>query len=492
MTLQFQEDIKPAYAGFFMRDYESELIQDIAGFYYDPLGFVRYVFPWGEGELKGETGPDDWQAEQLSAIGRHFRETPEAALQEAIASGHGIGKSAEVSWVILWAMSTRPHLAGWCTANTQSQLTKKTWRELAVWHRRALNKHWFKWTATRFYHVDYPETWGIDAIPWSEHNSEAFAGLHSEHVLMIMDEASAIADVIWEVAEGALTTEGAMWFAYGNPTRNTGRFRECFGKFKHRWKTRQIDSRKAKKTNKAQIEAWINDYGEDSDFVRVRVKGEFPRAGDSQFISVEPVMRAMERTVLPEVYVGNPRYIGVDVARFGGDQSVIIRRQGPKVFEPKCFREIDTMVLAGLVYDEYKNWSADLIFVDGVGVGSGVVDRLKMMGAEVIDVQSGSQAQDKRQYINLRAELWGEMRDWISGEVDIPMDTDLRDELIGPEYGFTAKMQIQLESKQDMKKRGLSSPDIADALAMTFAYHFRPVVSTVAKAIVRRTSRGWD
>jgi len=203
---------------------EADIAETIGAYYDNPYGYVMFAFPWGRpgGPLEHETGPDKWQAEQLTDIGNLFLENPEATLQDAIASGHGVGKSCEVAWLVLWAMSTRPHLAGWVTANTQTQLKSKTWRELAVWHKRAINRHWFEWTATRFAQVDNKETWGVDAIPWTERNSEAFAGLHGEHVLMIMDEASAISDIIWEVAEGAMTTPKAMWFAFGNPTRNSG------------------------------------------------------------------------------------------------------------------------------------------------------------------------------------------------------------------------------------------------------------------------------
>ena len=127
-------------------------------------------------------------------------------------------------------MSTRPHLSGVVTANTMSQLSTKTWRELALWYKRLINRHWFKWSATKFWHVEHPETWAVHATPNSEHNSEAFAGLHAKYVLMIFDEASAIPDKIWEVAEGALTDSDTeiIWLAFGNPTRSTGRFRECF------------------------------------------------------------------------------------------------------------------------------------------------------------------------------------------------------------------------------------------------------------------------
>jgi hypothetical protein len=365
-------------------------------------------------------------------------------------------------------MSTRPHLAGVVTANTATQLETKTWRELSVWHKRALNNFWFTWTATKFYQVDHPETWSISAIPWREEKPEAFAGLHAEHVLVIYDEASAVADIIWEVSEGATTTPGAMWFVFGNPTRNTGRFRECWGRFRHRWIQYQVDSRTAKMANQTQIQQWIDDYGEDSDFVRVRVKGEFPRAGSNQFIGSDVVRQAIERPFAHDDGAGV--VLGVDVARFGDDQSVIRHRVGrdARTIKPRKFRGIDTMALTNFVIEEIEKHKPIATFVDGNGVGGGVVDRLKQLGYNVVEVQFGAKAADERTYANKRAECWGRMREWLAtGMID--NDTALGQDLESPEYGFDNHQRIQLEKKDDMKKRGLASPDDADALALTFA-----------------------
>jgi hypothetical protein len=452
-------------------DFERELTSDIAQFYADPYGYVMYAFPWGSGELEGQTGPDRWQAEQLQRIGQAIRDDPHGfRIQEALASGHGVGKSAETAWIILWAMSTRPHLAGWATANTMQQLKSKTWRELSVWHKRAINAHWFVWTATRFYQAANQETWGIDAIPWSEHNSEAFAGLHAEHVLMIMDEASSIADVIWEVSEGAMTTPRAMWFAFGNPTRTTGRFRECFGKHKHRWSTAQIDSRTCKMTDKRRLQEWLDDHGEDSDFYRVRVRGEFPRQASNQLISSESVHYARKNNMPMNEYMLHPIVIGVDVARFGADETVITARQGRKQLLQKTYRGLDNMQVgarAAELYRELQNVKA--LFVDEVGTGSGVVDYLRMMGYPVIGVNAGAKATKDKLYVNKRAEIWCRLRDWLDAGADIIDDPDLAEQITATEYDYTPKEQIRLEKKDDLKARGLPSPDRAEALALTFA-----------------------
>ena len=467
----------------------DHLVEDIESFHNDPLGFVKYIFAWGEGDLEGHTGPDTWQAELLEDVGRHIREGDGKAYQSAIASGHGIGKGAVTAWLILHQMACRKNLNGVVTANTKQQLETKTWRELALWHSRSMIKSWFEWTATKFYHVSSPETWYVSAIPWSERNSEAFAGQHGE-VLVIYDEASSIPDCIYDVSEGAMTTPGAMWFTFGNPTRNTGRFRECFAKFKHRWNTRQIDSRTCKMTDKRKLEQWVQDFGEQSDFIKVRVKGQFPSASSMQFVSGDLVDDAMEREA--KCYLEEPLILGVDVARFGDDQSVVCFRRGrdARTIEWTKYRSLDTMQLAARVAELVRLHQADAVFVDGGGVGGGVVDRLRQLHVDCIEVNFGSKAEDAR-YNNKRAEMWGGMRDWLEGGA-IPTDRELVDDLIGVEYGFTPTNKIQLEKKEDMKKRGLASPDMADALALTFAYPVAPKGMAGKRSDMARKRREYD
>ena len=210
---------------------------------HDPLAFVLAAFDWGEGELAGYDGPNHWQAEILAQI-RDGLLTPGAAIRIAVASGHGVGKSALVAWLILWALATFEDTRGVVTANTEVQLRTKTWAELAKWHRRCLVRSWFVFTATALHSADpeHEKTWRVDMVAWSERQTEAFAGLHNQgkRILVVFDEASAIPDAIWEVTEGALTDIGTeiVWFTPGNPTRNTGRFRACFGGLAHRWWTR--------------------------------------------------------------------------------------------------------------------------------------------------------------------------------------------------------------------------------------------------------------
>ena len=398
--------------------------------------------------------------------------------------------SALVGMITGWGMSTMIDSNIVVTANTETQLRTKTWPEISKWLRSSINAHWFKATATAVYALadDHDRTWRADAIPWSENNTEAFAGLHNQgrRIILIFDEASSISDKVWEVAEGAMTDADTeiIWLAFGNPTRNSGRFRECFGRFKHRWIHRQIDSRTVEGTNKAQIQAWVDDYGEDSDFVRVRVKGEFPRAGTMQFIASDVASAAMDR--VPVAHLNDPLVMGVDVARFGDDQTVIVIRRGRDAVSIPwvTMRGADTMEVAARIMELANLHHPDVIFVDGGGVGGGVVDRLRMLRQNVIEVQFGGKADRSTMtsegdivYANKRAEMWGYMRDWLKGGM-IPSSPDLLSELTGVEYGYIVRDgrdAILLEKKADMKKRGLSSPDLADALAITFAY---PVVPT--------------
>ena len=486
--------------------YEEQLAHNVGGFAFDPLGFVRYAFPWGEGVL-AERGFEDWQREELEVIGEELKagvsvsDAAAKAIRRAVASGHGIGKSAFVAWVILWAMSTMPDTRAVVTANTEAQLKNKTWAELAKWHRLCLCGHWFDCTATALISKlpGHEKTWRCDMVPWNEQKPEAFAGLHNQgkRILLVFDEASAVADSIWEVAEGALTDEDTeiIWVVCGNPTRNSGRFKECFGRFRHRWGRRQVDSRTVSLTNKAQIQQWIDDYGEDSDFVRVRVRGVFPRAGSNQLIPSDIVESAQGRSLRADVYRSAPLVFGVDVARFGDDQSVLTKRQGLYTREQLKWRGIDTMTLAGIVARHIDQDNPDAVFVDMTGIGAGVVDRLHQLGYhQVIGVDFGSAASNPALYANKRSEMWCGVLDWLKNGGALPPDRELSDDLVGPEYGFTGdKGQIILEKKADMKKRGLASPDCGDSLALTFAHPVRrrEDMNEKAKANTEYDVWGW-
>jgi hypothetical protein len=468
------------------RNVVQELHDAVMSFEHDPLGFVtRLAFPWGEAgtALANDEGPEPWQRDLLDRIGRGLI-SADGAVREAVASGHGIGKSALVAWIILWALSTKPDTRGVVTANTEAQLRTKTWPELTKWHGLMINKGWFAVTATSIYSVlqGHDRTWRVDAITWSENNTEAIAGLHNKgkRAFTIFDEASAIPDTIWETIEGALTDPGTelFWCVFGNPTQNTGRFRECFagGRFAHRWHHNQIDSRTVSfTTNKAQIDEWIADYGEDSDFVRVRVRGVFPRAGDLQFIDSERVEDAIKRELFTDESA--PLVMGVDIARsLAGDQSVFRFRKGldARSIAPVKLRIADLMQVAARVAEAIENHKPDAVFVDATGLGSGVYDRLRQLGYEQVQAVNFGERIEQQQgggiaYANMRAKMWGHAKDWCK-QGCLPADNDLRADLTGVNYGYDVHNAILLEKKDDMKKRGLASPDDGDAFVLTFAY----------------------
>ena len=480
---------------------EAELAEEIGKCYADPLRFVMLAFPWDTDKslqlvklpepwslvYNSEYGPDAWACDLLDSIGRDVRERgfvgshAVEAIQYAVSSGHGIGKSALVAWVVLWIMSTRPHAKGVVTANTAAQLSSKTWAGVSSWWAKCITKHWFTITtgkgAMRMYHKEYPDSWRVDAQTSQEENSESFAGLHAANStpFYIFDEASAIPAKIWEVAEGGKTDGSPIHLVMGNPTRNTGAFAECFGKQRHRWNVRQIDSRSVSITNKKLLGDWVTDYGEDSDFVKVRVRGVFPNASSLQFIPRELVEEAMARQPAAERFIGRTAAVGVDVARFGDDQSVIRTRVGRDGvgIPAKRYRELDTMQLASKVaehIDYIKSMGmTPVVFIDGGGVGGGVVDRLRQLNHDVVEVQFGGKADDAKKYLNKRAEMWGRCKEWLAIGC-LAKDEALITDLTSVEYQYTAADQIQLESKEHMKARGLASPDDGDALALTFAY----------------------
>jgi hypothetical protein len=459
-------------------DQEQQLIEDIAGFTHDPLGFVNYAFPWGEtGPLEKFPGPRAWQAEVFTDVGIHL-ENPETRFNPflfAVGSGHGIGKSAFFGMLLNWGLSTCEDCKVVLTANTKTQLLTKTMPEVTKWFRMSINAHWWNTQAMSISTIDkkHEKTWKADAVTWSANNTEAFAGLHNvdKRIIVGFDESSAIDDVVWEVTEGALTDENTeiLWFAFGNFTRASGRFRECFRRFKHRWRGKQIDSRTVEGTNKAQIQKWQEDYGENSDFFKIRVRGIPPNMSMKQFISTEDVDKAFGLELKPEQYDFAPKILSVDPAWEGDDEFVIGLRQGLhfRILRtiPKNDNDIQMATLIAVIEDEEE---ADAVFVDG-GFGTGIVSAGKVMHRKWQIVWFGEKSNDEG-CLNKRSEMWKATKDWLKEGGSIPKDPQLQSELTTPETVARFDGKIQLESKEDMKSRGVGSPNRADALALTFAY----------------------
>lgn len=459
-------------------DPNDEIIELAASCQFDPERWSRIAWDWGHGPLADYDGPREWQADINGIIRDHLADpaTRFQPLQIAVSSGHGIGKSAAMGMLSNWALSCWDDARIVTTANTENQLRTKTAIEVGKWFRTSLTAHWFDVQATSIKSRDpkHGESWRQDFVPWSAHNTEAFAGLHNKGrlILLLFDEASNIADKVWEVAEGALTDEGTVivWVVFGNPTRNSGRFRECFRKFRHRWVTRQIDSRTVPGTNKAYLQSLVDDHGEDSDLVKVRVRGQFPAASARQFISTEDVDAARARHLRPEQFSFAPKIITVDPAWTGDDEFVIGLRQG-LMFKilARYERNDNDIEMAQIIARFEDEEKADAVFIDA-GHGTGIWSAGNTWGRGWQLVWFAGKPLDAG-YLNKRAEIWGLMRAWLKqgGAID-PRDDVLQQDLIGPELIGRVDGKIQLESKEDMKERGLPSPNRADALALSFAF----------------------
>jgi len=467
----------------------------------NPLAFVMYCYPWGEKgtPLENFTGPRKWQREILLDIAEHIKQNNGKVdfdvLREAVASGRGIGKSALVSWLEHWMLSTRIGATIIVSANSESQLRSVTWAEITKWLSMSINSHWFEVSATRVMPAKWitelverdlkkgTRYWGVEGRLWSAENPDAYAGVHNyDGVMVIFDEASGIDDSIWSVTSGFFTenTPNRFWLAFSNPRRNSGYFYEAFHSKREFWKNRNIDARQVEGTDKNVYEQIIDEYGSDSVQAHVEVYGMFPNASDDQFISVSIVDEAMEREKYKDETA--PIIIGVDPARFGSDSTVIAVRQGRDVIAIKRHKGDDTMETVGRVIEAIEQYQPALVNIDEGGLGAGVVDRLKEQRYKIKGVNFGNKAKNGMMYGNKRAEMWGDMREWLKS-ASIPPDRYLKSDLISPMMKPDSKGSIFLESKKDMRARGLASPDAADAIALTFAF---PVAHREFKGIIQK------
>lgn len=461
------------------------LAAEVASYYADPLGFTLAMYPWGEpGPLKDYPGPDAWQREFLTNVGKEVQRNgfdgikAVGPIRRAVSSGHGIGKSTLAAWLVDWIMSTRPYSQGTVTANTYVQLETKTWAAVKRWTSMCLTGHWFMVGDHRMYHKDHKSSWFCAPASCKEENSEAFAGQHAatSTSFYVFDEDSGIVDKVHEVAEGGLTDGEPMIFLFGNCTRTVGNFhRACFGSERQRWSPTVVDSRNSSLTNKAQLEEWIQLYGEDSDFVRVRVRGLPPRASDAQFIDQERVSLAQKRAVV--VMPDEPLVAGVDFAWGGSDDNVVRFRRGldgrtikPIKVKGEFTRDPGVMVtrLADILEQEYDGHRVHTLFLDSAGIAGPVGARLRALGhRNVQEVNFGSDSPDSKARF-MRDYMWAQMKGWLMvGAIDL--DPQLEADLLGPGTRPDNQQRIWLESKEDMKRRGVDSPDDGDALALTFA-----------------------
>lgn len=471
----------------------------------NPEAFVRFVFPWGKKgtPLEHHAGPRRWQRDVLRQVKEHIDanngQVDFRVLRMAVASGRGIGKSALVSWLVIWMLSTRIGGSVIVSANSEAQLRSITWSEITKWLAMSMNSHWFEISATRVTPAKWlselverdlrkgTRYWSIEGRLWSEENPDAYAGLHnSDGVMLIFDESSGIPDKIWDVAQGFFTenTPNRFWFAFSNPRRNEGYFYECFNAKRNFWTTQSIDARQVEDTDKAVYEQIIEEYGADSPQARIEVYGQFPADGDDQFIPPNLVDEAANRPKWQDETA--PIVLGVDPARSGNDSTVIVARQGRDIVAIKRYKGEDTMEIVGRVIDAIEEFRPALVVLDEGGLGYGILDRLKEQRYKVRGVNFGWKSSKPAMWQNKRAEMWGDMRQWLR-TASIPNDRMLKSDLCSPQYKTNSSGAIALEAKKDMKARGLASPDAADALAVTFAY---PVASRESRVKIERKFSG--
>ena len=456
---------------------DNALVEIAANCYDDPEKFILLSWQFGVpgSPLEHSTGLEKWQKTICDRIKAHVRSGTDKPFKHATASGHGVGKSAFVSMIQIWFIATRPGAAGRVTANTDRQLKTTTWRELSKWWEMCLHKSWFEKTATQFFAVSNPDTWRIDAVSWSKDNTIAFQGVHGRDVIIVFDEASGIIDPLWAVVEGALTESGAFFLVFGNPNRNSGQFRRCF-RADSDWQTLHVDSRDVSWNRRDYGESILRDFGEDQ--YKIRVLGQFPDTDMSQFLPGHAIQLAYDRGLFEWGDAGNiniPMAIGVDVARFGDDETVILCRRGNHIPVIDRRRGLDIYQTATLVEQYIKTLKPRAVNIDVVGYGAGVVDFLKHNGHRglVFGCNGGSKPAHPDRHYNLRAELWANARDWVTNSGVLSEENEDHVEMVEQAaavlFGYNDKGQLRLERKEELKKREGWSPDLFDALSLTFA-----------------------
>lgn len=443
--------------------------------YYDnPIAFCQDIL---------SVEPDDWQATVLMDLAKH----PKVSVR----SGQGVGKTGVESWAILWFLVCRPYSKVIATAPTMQQLYDVLWAEIAKWLNNSLVKDLLKWTKTKIYMIGDEERWFATAKTATK--PENMQGFHEDHMLIVVDEASGVADPIMEAILGTLTGQDNKLLMCGNPNRLEGVFYDSHHNDRDKFKTHKVSSMDSQRTSKENIDMLLRKYGKDSDVARVRIFGDFPKGALDSLISMETVELACSNSALgKELADATILHVGVDVARFGDDKTVIVPRMSCKAMDIMKYAKKSTTETTGNVLktcreyrDTYPQIKRVVIKVDDTGVGGGVTDQLREIVAaellpyEVIAVNNGASATDKY-YNNLGTQIWGYMRELLEQNlsndlqgkkeviIDLPKDNDLIKQFSNRKYKMTSKGKIQMESKEDMKKRGVDSPDIADAVALAF------------------------
>jgi hypothetical protein len=420
----------------------------------DPIGFVENVL---------EAKPLPWQKDFLQAIARKERRI-------SVRAGHGVGKSTACSWALIWHMTTRFPQKSVVTAPTSAQLFDALYSELKAWINKLppVLRESYEVFSDRIVLKGAPESSFISARTSSSERPEALAGVHSEHVLLVVDEASAVPEAVFEAAAGSMSGHSASTILISNPTRNSGLFYKTHHDLASDWYRMHVSCLNIPLVSADFVSQIKATYGDESNAFRIRVLGEFALADDDTLIPAELVDGAISRDI--SINSSEPLVFGLDVARFGSDRTALVKRKGNVVIEVKSWGGLDTMQVVGAIVNEAKLDRPDEICVDTIGLGSGVADRLRELGMNVRDVNVAESSAMNPNANKLRDELWLAVKEWLATKsVKLPADDQLRHELVAPRYTFTSSGKVQVESKDSMRKRGMRSPDLADALCLSFA-----------------------
>jgi hypothetical protein len=436
----------------------NPFIQFITLYRTDPVLFVKEVLG---------VEPDEWQQDFLNAVASGERKI-------SIRSGHGVGKSTTASWAMLWFLLTRYPVKVVVTAPTSAQLYDALFAELKRWVKELpqpiqelldvkQERIELKASATEAF---------ISARTSRAEQPEALQGVHSDNVMLVADEASGVPEAVFEAAAGSMSGHNALTILLGNPVRSSGFFFDTHNRLKDEWWTKRVSCVDSKRVSKEYVDDMKSRYGEESNAFRIRVLGEFPKSDDDTIIPMELLESAKHRDT--RAYEDAPIIWGLDVARFGSDSSVLCKRQSNVVHTLERWRNLDLMQLTGAVVAQYeacdhKNRPAEIL-VDSIGLGAGVVDRLRELKLPARGINVSESPAMGGTYLNLRAELWHKAKAWLEKrDCKIPNNEDLIGELATVRYTFTSNGKIKIESKDDIRRRGLKSPDMADAFVLTFA-----------------------
>lgn len=396
----------------------------------------------------------------------------------AVSSCTGSGKTATLAMLTFLYLMILPDCRILVTSPSFNQLNRVFSSELRKWHKKMIPQFqdYFELTREKVTYLNtkkYEQFCSL--VTASVENKEALQGGHAENYVIFADEASGVSEEAFDILLGTLSTgNGGRFIQVSNPVRSSGRFYQIFQNEESLWHKLYFSAYDSPNVNHTWIEEMKSTYGADSDLYRMRVLGRFPRVGVAQFISADVVDDCVNNDLRLLDYNNFPKVMGVDVARFGDDKTCIVVRQGPKLTVMQTYKGLNTMEVASKVSEMQALHQCVQIHIDAIGIGAGTFDRCKDLRLPVIEVNVSTKSTEPNKYCNLRSQIWGKMREWLENGADLPRssrekETNLSAELTSMEYFYNNKLQLQLMSKKDLKRAGHTSPDIADAISLTFA-----------------------